>query len=57
MAHEIYHMIANAKDHTHTGVTKESLSAQELLGSELGMSDSAKKAVELGLGLGLTPVR
>jgi hypothetical protein len=49
MAHEMYHMIANAKGHTHTGVTKESLSAQELLGNELGMSDLAKQAVEHGL--------
>lgn len=46
MAHEIYHMIADVKGHTHAGVTKPSLSAEELLGSELSMSNSAKAAVE-----------
>ena len=46
MAHEIYHMIADIKEHTRSGVTKASLSAEELLGSNLPMSNSAKAAVE-----------
>ncbi|HEY6987796.1 MAG TPA: hypothetical protein VH369_05400 [Bryobacteraceae bacterium] len=46
MAHEIYHMIADVKGHTRSGVTKTSLSAEELLDSKLSMSNSAKAAVE-----------
>jgi hypothetical protein len=49
MAHEMYHMIANAKQHTGGGVTKRSLSAEELLSDELGISDFAQKAMQRGL--------
>jgi len=46
MAHEIYHMIADVKEHTRSGVTKASLSAEELISDELPISNSAKAAVE-----------
>jgi hypothetical protein len=37
MAHEIYHMISGKKAHTKLGLTKESLSAHELLDGELSL--------------------
>lgn len=37
IVHELYHMIAGAKAHTKVGLTKESLSAQELLNSEVSL--------------------
>lgn len=49
MAHEMYHMIANAKNHTGEGVTKRSLSAQELLAGDLSVPELARKAVQHGL--------
>ena len=49
MAHEMYHMIGNAKDHTGEGVTKRSLSAQELLAGDLSVPELARKAVQHGL--------
>lgn len=50
MAHEMYHMIADAKGHTTAGVTKHSLSAEEMLAGRLSLPAAAKKAVERGLG-------
>ena len=50
MAHEMYHMIANAKDHTGEGITKHSLSAEEMLAGRLSIPDAARKAVQRGLG-------
>lgn len=41
MAHEIYHMLGNAKEHTHKGLTKTSLSADELLDGSLKLPDDA----------------
>jgi hypothetical protein len=49
MAHEMYHMIANAKAHTGHGITKHSLSAEEMLAGELSIPDTARKAVQRGL--------
>jgi hypothetical protein len=37
IAHEIYHMICGAKEHTKSGLTKESLSAHELLDGSLSI--------------------
>jgi hypothetical protein len=49
MAHEMYHMMANAKAHTGQGITKHSLSAEEMLAGELSIPDTARKAVQRGL--------
>jgi hypothetical protein len=49
MAHEMYHMMANAKAHTGHGITKHSLSAEEMLAGELSIPDTARKAVQRGL--------
>jgi hypothetical protein len=49
MAHEMYHMMANAKGHTGQGITKHSLSAEEMLAGELSIPDMARKAVQRGL--------
>ena len=45
VAHEIYHMIAGAKEHTKTGLTKESLSARELLDGMLAMPGIVREAL------------
>jgi hypothetical protein len=45
VAHEIYHMIAGAKEHTRDGLTKESLSARELLDGELSIPGVAREAL------------
>ena len=45
VAHEIYHMIADAKQHTKHGLTKESLSARDLLGGELSIPSVAREAL------------
>ncbi len=45
MAHEIYHMLAHSPHHTRQGVTKESLSARELLNRELPLPDVARLAI------------
>ena len=49
MAHEIYHMMANEKVHTHEGLTKAKLSARELLDNELPLSQVARQAIEQNL--------
>ncbi len=49
MVHEIYHMVANAKVHTHDGLTKEKLSARELLDNKLPLSEVAREAIEQNL--------
>jgi hypothetical protein len=49
MAHEMYHMMANAKAHTAGGITKHSLSAEEMLTGDLSISEAARKAVRHGL--------
>ena len=45
MAHEMYHMIANSKVHTRSGVTKQSLSAEDLLNADLALPQLAREAV------------
>jgi len=50
MAHEMYHMMANAKGHTADGITKHSLSAEEMLAGRLPIPDAARKAVQHGAG-------
>jgi hypothetical protein len=50
MAHEMYHMMANAKAHTGAGVTKHSLSAEEMLAGDLAIPAAARKAVQHGAG-------
>ena len=49
MAHELYHMLANAPRHTRQGVTKESLSARELLAGRLSLPEIAQLAIRQGL--------
>ena len=46
MAHEIYHMLTNVKHHTREGVTKERLSARDLLDGKLPLSNAARSALE-----------
>ncbi len=41
IAHEIYHMVGNAKNHTHHGLTKTSLSGDELLDGKLKLPSQA----------------
>ncbi len=43
LAHEMYHMLANDRKHTRSGVTRESLTADELIANHI---DLAAKAVE-----------
>ncbi len=45
MAHEIYHMLASSAAHTKTGVTKQSLSARELVSSDLPLPAKANDAL------------
>ena len=45
LAHEMYHMLANDRRHTKSGVTRESLTADELTANHLGLA--AKAAVEM----------
>lgn len=44
IAHEMYHMLANSKAHTKSGLTKRGLSAQELLDPDLTLPDLAREA-------------
>lgn len=45
VAHEIYHMIAGATQHTKDGLTKASLSARELLDGELSLPAVVRQAL------------
>ena len=45
MAHELYHMLARSSRHTRGGITKESLSARELLDGRLSLSEIARLAM------------
>lgn len=45
VAHEMYHMLANERRHTKTGVTRESLSAEDLLSGELLYSNRAVESM------------
>ena len=45
MAHEMYHMLANSPLHTKSGVTKESLTAHELLDPGLSLPRAAQDAI------------
>ncbi len=49
MAHEIYHMLSRSPEHTRRGVTKESLSARELLEGQLSLPDVARLAMRRNL--------
>ena len=44
MAHEMYHMMGNCADHTRHGVTKRSLSGQELSQQRLPLGSEASEA-------------
>ena len=46
VAHEIYHMLSHSPDHTKTGVTKESLSAREMLSGSLSLPAIARMAMQ-----------
>jgi hypothetical protein len=46
IAHEIYHMLGNAKEHTHKGLTKTSLSADELLDGSLKLPAAALSVLD-----------
>lgn len=49
IAHEMYHMMADSRAHTKTGLTKASLSASELLDGELTLPGIAQRAVRHSL--------
>jgi hypothetical protein len=51
VAHEMCHMIAGAKRHTKNGLTKESLSARELLAGNLSIPDVVRNALRRDLQL------
>ena len=46
VAHELYHMISHSPDHTRSGVTKESLSAREMLSGSLSLPAIARMAIQ-----------
>jgi hypothetical protein len=52
MAHEVYHMLSHRAKHTKAGVTKESLSAREMLEGSLTFSDKARAAISLVISPG-----
>jgi hypothetical protein len=51
MAHELYHMLGHSAQHTRQGVTKESLSARELLEGSLPLPEIARRAMQHRLPL------
>lgn len=54
MAHEIYHMMAKSGVHTKSGLTRESLSAEELSQAELNLaSEAGEGMMSAGRGAGL----
>jgi hypothetical protein len=53
MAHEVYHMLGNARNHTHKGLTKPELSASELIDTRMAMSAAALDTIEKTLGSGV----
>lgn len=46
MAHEVYHMLGNVRNHTHRGLTKAELTASELIDRKTSMSPVAFEAIE-----------
>jgi hypothetical protein len=50
VAHEMYHMMANAKGHTAGGITKHSLSTEEMIDGDLSIPGVARKAMQHGSG-------
>jgi hypothetical protein len=54
MAHEIYHMMVGEKAHTKLGITKESLSANDLFNRQLSIPHAVSEALRRGL-LAATP--
>ncbi len=48
IAHEMYHMMSNSKAHTKSGVTKQGLSAEELLDPDLSFPQLAREALRHG---------
>jgi hypothetical protein len=52
IGHELYHMMANSTEHTKQGVTKESLTARELLEGDLNLPAFARKALQQAVGSG-----
>jgi hypothetical protein len=49
VAHELYHMIAGEKAHTKSGLTKESLSARDLLNGGISIPRAAREALRRSL--------
>jgi len=56
MAHEVYHMLGNERNHTHKGLTKPELSAAELMDSRMAISSVAIDTIEKNLS-GATATR
>lgn len=57
VAHEIYHMLAGAKEHTKDGLTKESLSARELLDGVLSIPRGVREALLRDVEVNRTSLR
>ena len=51
MAHEMYHMLARSGSHASEGVTRECLSARELVRDRLMLSDKSLKAIREQMSL------
>lgn len=45
VAHEVYHVLGNTRNHSHKGVAKTGLSGLQLIGDELGFDAEAAEAV------------
>ena len=55
IAHEIYHMLGNNKEHTRKGLTKTSLSADELLDGSLKLPAAALSVLDKSREIGESP--
>jgi hypothetical protein len=55
MAHEVYHMLGNARYHTRKGLTKPSLSASELMNPDPSLPPGALSAIEQSIPSELPP--
>jgi hypothetical protein len=51
MAHEMYHMLARTSAHAGEGVTRECLSAKELIRERLMLSDKSLRAIRVQMAL------
>jgi hypothetical protein len=55
IAHEVYHMLGNVRNHTHEGLTKPALTASELTNTKLALPRAALDLIERTLHPAVTP--